>query len=194
MYYLLNHTRKEFCSFDTKIPVFELLAMIIKLYPTWNTTDDIKVDSEYTSDSPLLFIHLIKDLKYKDLDHQTPEYMSDFKSSKYLELDNYEIDYHEYFTPILDSDVFTKNPSEEYIVLNIFFENDNGFQVRMLVDGTIKNIKDIIQDMHHIDINKQRLIYKNSNGSNGVSLKDDNQILDYNFLRDGTNLYLFILE
>jgi len=189
MYYLINHTRKEFCSFDTKIPVFELLNMIMKLYPTWNTTDDIKVDSEYTSDSPLLFTHLIK-----DLDHQTPEYMSDFKSSRYIELDSSEIDYHEYFTPILDSDVFTKNPSEDYIILKIFFENNNGFHVRMSVNGTIKNIKDIIQDMHHIDIKKQRLIYKNSNGSNGVSLKDDNQILEYNFLRDGTSLYLYILE
>ena len=194
MYYLINHTRKEFCNFNTKIPVFELLSMILNVYPTWNNTDDIKVDSEYSNDSSLLFIHLIKDLKYKDLDHQTPEYMSDFKSSKYIELDSSKIDYHEYFTPILDSDVFTKNPSEDYIILKIFFENDKRFQVRVSVNGTIKNIKEIIQDMHHIDTTKQRLVYKNSNGSNGVSLKDDNQILDYNFLRDGINLYLFILE
>jgi hypothetical protein len=86
------------------------------------------------------------------------------------------------------------NPSKDNITITIEFENKNGFFVNTIVNSQIVSIKEVIRDMHNIPIEKQRLVYKNFSGTNGVSLKDDNYILDYNFLRDGIILHLFIID
>jgi hypothetical protein len=120
--------------------------------------------------------------------------MTDFKSNKFLEQNSDEIDYNEIFTPLLNPEVFTKNQSTENITIIIEFENGNGFFVNIIVNSTVLAIKEVIQDMHNISIEKQRLIYKNRSGTNGVSLKNDNPVLDYNFLIDWITLHLFILD
>lgn len=132
--------------------------------------------------------------------------MTDFKSNKFLEQNSDEIDYNGIFSPLLNPEVFTLNQSIENITIIIEFENGNRFYVNTSVNSQILSIKEVIMDMHNIPIKKQRLIYKNYSGTNGVSLKDDNYILDYNFLRDnitdvvsnstnsGITLHLFILD
>jgi hypothetical protein len=120
--------------------------------------------------------------------------MNDFTSNKFLEKNSDEIDYNEIFTPLLNPEVFTLHTPKDNITIRIEFENGNGFVVNINVNSTVSSIKEVIQDMHNFPIKKQRLIYKNFSGTNGVSLKDDNHILDYNFLGDGVTLHLFILD
>jgi hypothetical protein len=121
--------------------------------------------------------------------------MADFKSNKFLEQDSDVIDYNEIFTPILNPEVFTLHTPKDNITIRIEFENGNGFDVNTIVNSPISSIKEVIMDMHNFPIKKQRLIYKNFSGTNGISLKDDNYILDYNFLRDNdVTLHLFILD
>ena len=122
--------------------------------------------------------------------------MTDFKSNKFLEQNSDEIDYNEIFTPHLNPEVFTINTpiNNISITIRIVFDNDDAFVVNTIVNSQILSIKKVILDMHNFLIEKQRLIYKNFSGTNGVSLKDDNYILDYNFLRDGVTLHLFILD
>jgi len=120
--------------------------------------------------------------------------MTDFKSSKFLEQDNCIIDYNKIFTPLLNPEVFTINTPKDNITIRIEFENGNGFVINTIINSQISSIKEVIMDMHNFPIKKQRLIYKNFSGTSGVSLKDDNHILDYNFLIDGVTLHLFILD
>lgn len=120
--------------------------------------------------------------------------MADFKSNKFLEQDSDVIDYYAVFKPILNPEVFTLHTPKDNITIRIEFENGNGFFINIVVNSQILSIKEVIQDMYNFPIEKQRLIYKNFSGTNGVSLKNDNYILDYNFLRDEIMLHLFILE
>jgi hypothetical protein len=120
--------------------------------------------------------------------------MTDFKSNKFLEQNSDEIDYNEIFTPLLNPEVFTLTQLTENITIRIEFENAKDFYVNIILNSTVLAIKEVIRDMHNISIEKQRLIYKNLSGTNGVSLKDDNSVLDYNFLIDGITLHLFILD
>lgn len=119
--------------------------------------------------------------------------MTDFKSNMFLEQNSEEIDYNEIFTPLLNPEVFTVNAPIDNITIRIEFENGDGFVVNTYGNSQILSIKEVIMDMHNFPIEKQRLIYKNRSGTNGISLKNDNYILDYNFLRDGVTLHLFIL-
>ena len=55
LYYLVNHTRKEFYSFDNKQSIFKILKESLA-FPEWKDTDEIHVESEY-----------LYDLEYRDL-------------------------------------------------------------------------------------------------------------------------------
>jgi len=57
-FYFINHTRKEFCCFDKKNPVFQELTYTLKWNRGWTMEDNICVDSEY----------LMTDKGYKNLD------------------------------------------------------------------------------------------------------------------------------
>lgn len=67
-YYLINHTRKEFCYFENEIPIFQTLDAILKKYPQWKNTDDITVDSQDACSSDLVE-HLVNDAGYTDLEY-----------------------------------------------------------------------------------------------------------------------------
>ena len=61
LYYLVNHTRKEFYSFDNKQSIFKILKESLA-YPEWKDTDEIHVESEHGS-----YIEHLYDLEYKNL-------------------------------------------------------------------------------------------------------------------------------
>ena len=75
IHYLINHSKKEFYSFDNKIDEFKLLEILLNtIYLNWQTTDNIIVDSEYS-----------KIREYINLDyHQDAEYMTEFIPSKFF--------------------------------------------------------------------------------------------------------------
>ena len=65
-YYFVNSTRKEFCSFDDRLPVLQALTQIVHKH-AWVMEDDIKVETEL-SDSTFLIEYLTNEKEYKDLD------------------------------------------------------------------------------------------------------------------------------
>ena len=67
-YYLINHTKKEFCGFNTDIPVFEMLELALKTYINWKDSDNIRIDSEWSSNSCFLMEHLMNNLNYRDVE------------------------------------------------------------------------------------------------------------------------------
>lgn len=68
-YYLVNHTHKEFCYFNARIPIYEELKRIIDTWPKWATTDTIKIEGDDESKYPDLWQHLTVNLQYRDLDY-----------------------------------------------------------------------------------------------------------------------------
>jgi hypothetical protein len=75
-HYLINHSRKEFYSFDNKIDEFKLLEILLNtIYSKWETTDNIIVDSEYSN---------IRE--YTNLDYIDAEYMTEFIPSKFFNI------------------------------------------------------------------------------------------------------------
>lgn len=71
-YYLINHTRREFCYFEIGISIFNVLDDILK-NKKWEKTDDIRIDSEYAG-SVALLEYLVNNVEYKDVDVQ--DYLS----------------------------------------------------------------------------------------------------------------------
>lgn len=68
-YYFVNSTRNEFCTFDDKIPILEVLTSTVNKYE-WELQDNIKVESEL-SDSTYLIDYLINDKNYVWLDYDS---------------------------------------------------------------------------------------------------------------------------
>ena len=68
-YYFVNSTRKEFCTFDDKLPILEVLTNTVHKYE-WTLQDDIKVESEM-SDFTYLIDYLINDKNYVWLDYDS---------------------------------------------------------------------------------------------------------------------------
>ena len=66
-YYLINHTRKEFCFFENDISIFLVLDATLTKYIHWKTTDDICIDSEDAC-SCALMEDLVNDGGYLNLD------------------------------------------------------------------------------------------------------------------------------
>jgi hypothetical protein len=68
-YYLVNHTRKEFCYFNARAPVYEELKRITEAWPKWKTTDTIMIKGEDESKAPDMWENLTMNLRYRDLDY-----------------------------------------------------------------------------------------------------------------------------
>ena len=66
-YYLINHTRKEFCFFENDISIFVVLDAALKKYTNWEKTDDICIDSDDACSCDLLE-ELVNDAGYFNLD------------------------------------------------------------------------------------------------------------------------------
>jgi len=76
-YYLINHTRKEFAYFDAyTLSIFKVLEIALKNYVGWQSSDDVRIDSE-AFDSCESIMHLIINLKYRDLDLEEYESKSE---------------------------------------------------------------------------------------------------------------------
>jgi len=65
----VNSTRKEFCTFDDKLPILQVLTSTVNKYE-WTLQDNIKVESEL-SDSTYLIDYLINDMNYVWLDYDS---------------------------------------------------------------------------------------------------------------------------
>jgi hypothetical protein len=69
MYYFVNETHKEFCTFNDRVPVYEDLKRVIDTWPKWVLTDRIMIKGQDESKSCDLWDHLTMNLNYKDLDY-----------------------------------------------------------------------------------------------------------------------------
>lgn len=67
---MVNHTHKEFCYFNDRIPVYEELKRIAEAWPKWKTTDTIMIKGEDESKHPDTWDYLTINLQYKDLDYE----------------------------------------------------------------------------------------------------------------------------
>jgi hypothetical protein len=69
LYYLVNETHKEFCSFNARIPIYEELKRSIDAWPKWASTDKIMIKGQDESKGSDLWDYLTMTLLYKDLDY-----------------------------------------------------------------------------------------------------------------------------
>ena len=67
-YYLVNHTRKEFCFFDNELPIFLVLESALQKHTNWKNTDNVRIKSE-NSGSCIVLEYLTNDMEYKNLDY-----------------------------------------------------------------------------------------------------------------------------
>jgi hypothetical protein len=65
-FYLINHSAKEFCTFDNGIPILTAFKQALRAN-NWQSTDDICVDYEDTNSFDLLN-HLVNALVYINMD------------------------------------------------------------------------------------------------------------------------------
>ena len=65
-YYLINHTRKEFCFFDHDISIFTVLDDTLNTHIHWKNTDNILISSELAGSCALLE-HLTNVAEYTGL-------------------------------------------------------------------------------------------------------------------------------
>ena len=68
-YFLVNETRKEFCSFNDRVPIHEELKRIMELWSRWKSVDRIMIRGQEESKGTDLWDHLTMNLEYKDLDY-----------------------------------------------------------------------------------------------------------------------------
>jgi len=71
-YYFINNTRREFCCFDNDYSIFEELMNAVNFNTGWTLQDDIRVHSEPPG-STVILKHLINDLHFVNLDHESSE-------------------------------------------------------------------------------------------------------------------------
>lgn len=69
-YFLVNETRKEFCSFNDRAPIYEELKRCMDAWPKWKSTDAIKINGENESNASDLWDYLTMNLEYKDLEYE----------------------------------------------------------------------------------------------------------------------------
>ena len=67
-YYLVNHTRKEFCFFENKLSIFVILEVALQKHTNWNNIDNVSIESE-NSGSCILLEYLTNDMEYTNLDN-----------------------------------------------------------------------------------------------------------------------------
>jgi len=68
-YYLVNDTRKEFCWFNAKRPLFGELDELFAKYRQWSRTDTIRIEGEEESKGPDLWEDLTVTRRYLDLNY-----------------------------------------------------------------------------------------------------------------------------
>ena len=68
-YYLVNDTRKEFCWFSAKRPLFEELDELFAKYRQWSRTHTIRIEGEEESKGPDLWEDLTITRRYLDLNY-----------------------------------------------------------------------------------------------------------------------------
>ena len=71
-YYLVNNTRKEFCWFNAKRPMFEEIESIFAKYTKWSKTDSIFIKGDEAS-KPDLWEKLTENMGYTDLNYHQEE-------------------------------------------------------------------------------------------------------------------------
>lgn len=74
-YYFVNHTRKEFCTFDNDISIFLSITNAIEQNNGWKNTDNITIESELSGETALVEF-MMNTQGYKDLDwynYESPE-------------------------------------------------------------------------------------------------------------------------
>ena len=64
IYYFVNSTRNEFCSFDDALPILQALTNAVAKYG-WVLQDDIKVESELSGHT-ILLEYLVHVKEYTD--------------------------------------------------------------------------------------------------------------------------------
>ena len=67
-YYFMNHTRKEFCIFETNVPILTALEGAIRKNTEWSMRDDIQIDSEQENRSFIWWHTVVTVMNFKDLD------------------------------------------------------------------------------------------------------------------------------
>jgi hypothetical protein len=67
-YYLVNHTRKEFCFYEDELPIFLALEMVLQKHTNWKNTDNVRIKSE-NSCSCTVLEYLTNDMEYKNVDY-----------------------------------------------------------------------------------------------------------------------------
>ena len=70
-YFFINHTRKEFCSFDNTESIIHSIELAIYKNIGWEITHDIRVESQIASDTDVLDYLSSENYKNTDLDGPT---------------------------------------------------------------------------------------------------------------------------
>jgi len=70
-YFFINHTRKEFCSFDSDESIIHNIELAVYKNVGWEITDDIRVQAQLADDTALLDYMSENDYKNNDLDGPT---------------------------------------------------------------------------------------------------------------------------
>lgn len=68
-YYLVNDSKKEFCSFNARIPIYQELKRIMDAWTSWALTDTIRIHGEEECNGPDLWEYLTENLEYRDLEY-----------------------------------------------------------------------------------------------------------------------------
>jgi hypothetical protein len=67
-YYLVNHTRKEFCLFENELPIFLALEIVLDKHKNWRNLDNVLIESD-NSGSCIVLEYLTNEMEYKNLDY-----------------------------------------------------------------------------------------------------------------------------
>ena len=70
-YFFINHTRKEFCSFDNNESIIHSIELAVYKNVGWEITDDIRVESQLDSDTDIIDFLSGEDYKNCDLEGPT---------------------------------------------------------------------------------------------------------------------------
>jgi len=70
-YFFINHTRKEFCSFDNNESIIHSIELAIYKNVGWQMTDDIRVESQLDSDTDIIDFLSAEDYRNTDIEGPT---------------------------------------------------------------------------------------------------------------------------
>ena len=70
-YFFINHTRKEFCSFDNSESIIHCIELAIYKNVGWEMTHDIRVESQLASDTDVFDYLSAENYRNTDIDGPT---------------------------------------------------------------------------------------------------------------------------